>query len=63
MVSLAGLAAMPLGLWVLTRAPERALTAVIAVVLLVSTAVVARGLTLDRAGPPRSQSGPPAGCC
>ncbi len=45
-VSLAGLAAMPLGLWVLTRVPERALTAVIAVVLLVSTAVVARGLTL-----------------
>ncbi len=45
-VSVAGLAAMPLGLWVLTAVSAQALTAWIAVVLLLSTALVARGLQL-----------------
>lgn len=45
-VSVAGLLGMPLGLVVLTQVPERVLTAIIAVVLLASTAVVARGLQL-----------------
>lgn len=45
-VSAAGIVGMPLGLAVLARVPERVLTAVIAVVLLASTAIVARGLRL-----------------
>jgi uncharacterized protein len=45
-VSVAGIVGMPLGLLVLTQVPTRALTAAIAVVLLASTVVVARGLRL-----------------
>lgn len=45
-LSVAGIAGMPLGLWVLTEVPERVLTAVIAVVLLASTALVAFGARL-----------------
>lgn len=45
-VAAAGLVGMPLGVWVLTRVPQETLTALIAVVLLLSTLVVARGLQL-----------------
>lgn len=45
-VSAAGIVGMPVGLAVLARVPERVLTAVIAVVLLASTAILARGLRL-----------------
>ena len=44
--TLSGIVGMPLGLWVLTQVPARLLTAVIAVVLLISTALVASGATL-----------------
>ena len=45
-VSAAGILAMPLGLLLITRVSERLLTAVIAVVLLASTALVAFGARL-----------------
>lgn len=44
--TLAGIVGMPLGLWVITAVSDRVLTAVIAVALLVSTALVATGATL-----------------
>ena len=49
-VSLAGVAGMPLGLWIITAVSDRLLTAVIAVVLLVSTLLVMRGLRLPKGG-------------
>jgi uncharacterized membrane protein YfcA len=45
-VSVAGIAAMPLGLLLLTQLPPRGLQAFIAMVLLVSTALVVRGVRL-----------------
>ncbi|HEX6843847.1 MAG TPA: sulfite exporter TauE/SafE family protein [Actinomycetota bacterium] len=45
-VSLASLVGMPLGLWVLLEADERTLTLLVAVVVLVFTVAMWRGLTL-----------------
>lgn len=44
--TLTGIIGMPLGLWVLTHVSERALTGVIAVAMLASTALVASGATI-----------------
>jgi uncharacterized membrane protein YfcA len=45
-VSLASLAGMPLGLWILLRADERTLTLLVAAVVLILTVAMWRGLTL-----------------
>ena len=56
-VAAASLLGMPFGAFVLTRAPDRALTLTIGVVVLVLTAWLWRGLRLPRGTGPRS---PPA---